>query len=398
MQIGMILDNEFTGDVRVANEVQSLQSAGHQVFVLCYTYGDKPQREIYCGATIVRFPVNKWWKNKIKGLNYTLFNIFPHWWKGKITKFLDDFDIDVLHVHDLWMMQSALLAVSNRPTRIVLDLHENFVSAIGQYRYSTTFPGNLLISQDKWRRAETKWLKAVDHIIVVIEEARERVLKLGIDEDKISVVPNYVNIEDYSLENSTLTNKLIAQYQGCTVATYTGGFDYHRGLEVLIRAVKTVIESYPDFKLVLVGGGSNEGELKDLVGSLQLDNYVTFAGYLPHTDLPSYVAASDICLIPHLKNEHTDNTIPHKLFQYMLKKKPIVASDCNPIKRIIEQSQSGVIYKSDDARGLASSILSVLKSGQNTRDEMGRRGHEAVITTYNWETAASTLVKLYDEY
>ena len=55
MRIGMILDNEFSGDLRVENEVTSLQNAGHQVFVLCLNYGRKKNYEEFNGAKIVRF-------------------------------------------------------------------------------------------------------------------------------------------------------------------------------------------------------------------------------------------------------------------------------------------------------------------------------------------------------
>lgn len=396
MRIGMILDNEFTGDPRVTNEVQALQQAGHQVTVLCYTYGAKPEREDYYGATIVRIPVNKWLKNKAKGLNNTIINVYPIWWKTKIKRFIKDFDIEVLHVHDLWMAESAIAVAKQHPIRIVLDLHENFVYALGSYRYSTTFPGNVLISQERWRQSEIMWLDEVDDIIVVIKEARERLINLGVDDKRISVVPNYVNIKDYSVENVDLTAALVDQYQGQVVATYTGGFDHHRGLDILIKATKIVKDQVPSFHLVLVGGGSNEEELRQLVRDLELDDKVTFAGYVPHEQLPSYVSASDICMIPHLKNPHTDNTIPHKLFQYMLKSKPIVASDCNPLQRIIQDTGTGMVYRSDDPSDLASTISGLLLTDEANLMEMGRKGVRAVREKYNWSIASKTLVDLYE--
>ena len=78
---------------------------------------------------------------------------------------------------------------------------------------------------------------------------------------------------------------------------------------------------------------------------LSVSNYVVFEGFQPQEKIPSYIIASSIGLIPHLKTAHTDNTIPHKLFHYMLMNKPVVAANCNPIERILNESNAGLIYR-----------------------------------------------------
>ena len=105
--------------------------------------------------------------------------------------------IEVLHIHDLWMLNSAYKANKEFNLPVVSDLHENFVHALDHYRFANTFPGNLLISKKRWERSEIKWTNKADHIITVIEEAVERYKSLGIAEDKISVVANYVNLDSF---------------------------------------------------------------------------------------------------------------------------------------------------------------------------------------------------------
>ena len=86
LRIGMILDNEFSGDMRVENEVQALVNAGHEVFVFCINYGSKPEKENYHGASIIRIPISKFAKNKLNGLNNTIFNFYPGWWSKRLVK------------------------------------------------------------------------------------------------------------------------------------------------------------------------------------------------------------------------------------------------------------------------------------------------------------------------
>ncbi|MEN8194303.1 MAG: glycosyltransferase, partial [Bacteroidota bacterium] len=107
--------------------------------------------------------------------------------------------------------------------------------------------------------------------------------------------------------------------------------------------------------------------------------------------------ASNMCLIPHLKSVHTDNTIPHKLFQYMILEKPVVASNCNPIIRIIEETKAGLIYQSNNEADLAAKVISLYEDTK-LRKEMGRKGKEAVLEKYNWDKASKNLISIYSEF
>lgn len=389
----MILDNEFSRDPRVKNEVFSLIKAGFRVSVLCYSYGNKPLFENYYGARIIRFKVNKKFIKKIKGLNNTFFNIFPMIWSRKIKNFILYENITHLHVHDLWMLQSALWANKAFKLPIVADLHENFVHALGQYKYSTTFPGSLLISQKKWEKDEITWLNQVDIIIVVIEEAKDRLISLGIPENKIRLVSNYVRISEFTSDIKELTFELQHKNSQFFTVTYTGGFGRHRGLNILLDSIPIIVENIPNLKVILVGGGSIEKELKDKSKKLNIEEYVDFPGYLPPEELPSYINASDICIIPHLKSGHTDNTIPHKLFQYMILQKLVIGSDCNPIKRIIYETKAGIVYKNDSPIELAKAVI---KAYYMDRAKIGLNGKNAVVTKYNWASTVKTLLEIYD--
>ncbi len=394
MRIGMILDNEFTGDLRVENEVTALQIAGYNVFVLCLNFGAKKDHENFQGAEIFRISISKFIKKKLVGLNNTVFNLYPIFWSIHIKRFISNNKIEVLHVHDLWMLNSAFKANENFNLPVVSDLHENFVHALNHYRFANTFPGNLLISKKRWKKSEVEWTNKADHIITVIEEAVERYKTLGIAEDKISVVANYVNLDSFL--SSPIDENIVNKIKDSFTVTYVGGFDVHRGLESALKAVSIIAEEIKNFKLILVGTGSNFESLVQLSKKLNIENYISFEGWQPHEKLSSYIKASDICLIPHLKSVHTDNTIPHKLFQYMIFEKPVVASDCNPIKRILDETRAGVVFESNNEADLANKVID-LQNNKKLQLEMGKRGKEAVLEKYNWDEASKNLITLYNK-
>lgn len=390
----MILDNEFTGDLRVENEVIALRNAGFEVFILCLNYDSKPEYEDYYGAQIVRILKSKSIIKKLRALTNTILNFYPHWWSKYIIKFVKKYQIDVLHIHDLYMLEAGFIAKNKlkNDIKVVGDLHENYVEGLKHYRFSTTFPGKYIISIPKWDQTEIEWCNRIDHLITVIEEAVERYVSLGIPKEKITVVANYVNQSEFL--NNQDNHEIINRYKDKFIISYIGGFDIHRGIETIIHAMPMIVEKCGNVKLILVGKGQNSGELVRLAEQLGVNKYISFEGWQPPVNLSSYIKASNVCLIPHLKTVHTDNTIPHKLFQYMLLEKPVVATNCVPIQRIIEETKSGLIYENNNFNQLANLIIK-LYNNKLLQRQMGVNGKKAVMEKYNWKNTSKSLINLY---
>jgi len=390
----MILDNEFTGDMRVENEVISLQKAGFQVYVLCLNYGNKPAIEDFHGAKVIRIQLSLYLKKKMKGLCNTFIDPYSIFWGRHILKFIRKYDIRVIHAHDLYMLGGAFYANKRlrNSCKVVADLHENYPEALKGYKFTQVFPGNLIVSIPGWEKTEVRWLNQSDYIITVIEEAAERYAGLGIPREKIFVVANYVNKEQFEQEADPT---IIQKFQGKNIATYIGGFDNHRGLETALRATLLIIDQIPDYQLVLVGAGRNEGDLKKLAHHYGIETYISFEGYQPPELLPSYILSSAVCLIPHRKTPHTDNTIPHKLFQYMLLGKPVLVSDCKPLERIVSETRAGLVFQSGNEHDFAEKITQLFSDPEQS-DQMGKNGKRAVREKYNWEATANNLILLYN--
>jgi glycosyltransferase involved in cell wall biosynthesis len=121
---------------------------------------------------------------------------------------------------------------------------------------------------------------------------------------------------------------------------------------------------------------------------------VEIIGWQPFHKVPSYIEASHIGLVPHHQNPHTDATIPHKLFQYMLMSKPVIVSSCRPLKRIVEETKSGLVFHSGDPKHLAKQIQT-LYSNPQLRSDCALHGHEAATHQYNWMAEGAKLTRLY---
>jgi glycosyltransferase involved in cell wall biosynthesis len=103
---------------------------------------------------------------------------------------------------------------------------------------------------------------------------------------------------------------------------------------------------------------------------------------------------SDAAVIPHVRNDNNDASSPNKLYQYMYLNKPIISSDCTSLKRIINQTHTGFIYKNDSSDDL-SFLLEKLSVDRKILDELDGNGRTAVIEKYNWNIDKSRLLNAY---
>jgi glycosyltransferase involved in cell wall biosynthesis len=106
------------------------------------------------------------------------------------------------------------------------------------------------------------------------------------------------------------------------------------------------------------------------------------------------LAGSDAAIIPHLRTENNDASSPNKLYQYMYLNKPIISTDCTSLKRIINETGTGFIYK-NDSPGELFLLLEKLITDRNLLKETKGNGRKAVLEKYNWNIDKKRLIDAY---
>lgn len=376
----MILDREFPPDIRVENEIETLANGGHDIHIACYTQKGKPSFETIGKLSVHRKPMSSFiYKSSVACLTLPFYFSY---WKRFISELLSAQSFDIIHIHDLPLVRVGYWSAKNNNIKLISDLHENWPAFLKISKHSNTFIGKLISPIFMWRRYEKKILRTVDAVIVVVDEAKTRLVKLGITSEKIHIVSNTINLSDLKLP-SPISKEDVILY-------YAGGITFHRGLQNIIRAMHK--SNNIRLKFWILGDGSYKNSLVNLVNQFSLNDRVIFQGYQPFKKVMEMLAESDFAVIPHLKTEHTDSTIPHKLFQYMYAEKPVIASDCLPIKRILEETGAGIAYPSEDIVSI-SEIFNQL--GTLNYVEMGLKGKKAVIEKYNWSIDSEILLNVY---
>lgn len=392
MRIGMVLKGKIPPpDIRVEKEAGTLAGEGYDVHLLLERRpGEKTEEE--SGPISMLRGVEMSRLGEIVHRYRFSYTFRDRGWRKAIRDFAIDRSIDVLHIHDLPLVGEAVRVGKELNIPVVADMHENYPGGL-QVWYTNQFKKKTIYNFKRWARYEREILGQADAVIAVIEESRERLMGIGIPADKIFVVPNTAHTERIKIPVDPEIKK---KYEGKFVASYIGGFAPHRGLDTAIKSLPFLRERVPGIRLVLVGNRNRPymEYLKKLASGLKCSDLVEMPGWQPFEKIWSYIDASDVCLVPHARNPHTDTTIPHKIFQYMMVKKPVIVSDCPPLKRVIEDSGGGLVFRHDSPEELAGCIARFYDD-EGLRRDAGEKGRTAFHDRYNWDSTSEELKALY---
>lgn len=390
MKIGMILDASFPPDPRVENEAISLISAGHEVHLFCLAYSpDFKEKQVYKGIHVYRYYCNRL-NYKLSALAYTL-PFYHKFLRKHLKSFLADTNVDILHVHDI---QSARAVFQlNHQYKIILDLHENRPEIMKYYPHVNSLRGRFLISPEKWRSFEKKYIEEAYRVIVVTEPAKRHYVEMTRSAtDKFIVVPNTIRKAFY--ESPSYHEEITTKYKDTYNLLYMGDTGVRRGTLELIQAVAIVRTKITNVKLIMVGKSQEDEILRQEIAQLNLHDHVKLTGWQNFETFQSYLKVSKIGFSPLHRNLHHDTTFANKIFQYLCFGLPIVVSDATAQKEVVEQFNCGYSYPANNVQALAECILKLYEDLENYQ-RMSEQAILAVRTKYNWETTSAELINFY---
>ena len=386
-KILMLLDNPYPKDERVEKEAQSLASEGFTIHLICFGYGNESEKEFLGGIWVHRIKISKALKGKIHPLIAQWPILYRAIWLKKVLKLIDDEGINLVHAHDLPMCLLGHTIKRRRRIKFIADLHENFPSLIQGMSYRKSLLGRLLVNVKAWYEKEKVWLDNADAILVTAAGMRERLINTGLRDKSYYVIENTIRLDDYDIPHRSPDPEYFTLF-------YSGGITIHRGLQYILKGMVLLRSKIPNLRLWIVGAGRYERELKVMQEELGLNN-ITFWGWKSTHEMFELMTQADLCIIPHLKSEHTDNTSPNKIFQYFYANKPVLVSDCNYLVEVITNTGAGNYYKSKSAESFADKLLQ-LKT-ESDLQLLAMRGRDAVIQRYNWQLTAQRLNAAYQE-
>ncbi len=365
---------------RMLKENRSYIGAGAEALSLIVgERRDDDLREDVDGATLLAYRLPRLGAIRTKIASQALFRSRD--FRRHIERAVAEIEPDVIQAHDMFVAGSALAARPRTP--VVLDLHEHYPAAVEVYR--TAYPPlkRLLFSlfqhRRRMERVERRFINRSSLTFTVTEEATERVIG-KCPSATTATVPN-VERRDFG---SGITASSPSEEDGVFRLTYVGSFENHRGLDTIVRAIAHL--DNPSLRVELIGARDSDyvRRLRREVDERALDRVVNIHEWVPPAQVAQIIDQSDLALVPHDPNDQTNATLPHKLFQYMARSKPVLVSSCPPLAKHVQAADSGFVFNAGDEHDCARAIQAAV---DNRADliRLGENGRRYVTETMNWE-------------
>jgi glycosyltransferase involved in cell wall biosynthesis len=285
---------------------------------------------------------------------------------------------DVYHAHEPDSFQVALKLKKRLNSKAIFDSHEYHPEAFAEH-----FPvGKTLVTKIIYLYEKIMCKKA-DYIISVNDILVDKFKRYN---KNVALIPNYPNMESVSKE-----------YSEKPTFIYVGGIREDRGILKILEAIELVDK---DYKFVFLGSFQTE-EFKFKIENFLENNLknkdIVFPGKVPHLEVFNYLKKADVgFVILQPNNWRYINSEPIKLFEYMISKTAIIASDFPMMRTIVEDAQCGVLVNPTDKESIADAIRLLGIEREKTK-QMASKGNEIVVQKYSWSIVEKTLLHAYSK-
>jgi len=204
-----------------------------------------------------------------------------------------------------------------------------------------------------------------------------------IDEEKISIVPNGVDLSFFKTKNRD-PNKIV----------FSGVMYHHRGLEVLLDAAPKIVKEIPETKLVLYGDGPEMKKLKEIVRQKNLDSNIEFKGWIDRMDIPEHLSNASIGIGPLKRTVVTENALPIKVLEYMASSLPIIAKTGTLPEDVLKDNENGWFV--ENSSELSEKIIK-LEQNPEIVEKMGKKSLN-MVQKFSWEGIVKSIIDIYEQF
>jgi len=208
---------------------------------------------------------------------------------------------------------------------------------------------------------ESQAAREADAVVVITRALGEEMVRRGVPADKITLVPNGVDIRRFvpRPRDGALATRL--GLQGKRVIGYIGSIVDYEGLDLLMHAIHGLHQrDIRDVAALIVGDGIVLDSVKTLARELGIANHVVFTGRVPHHEVEAHYSLVDIAPFPRKSLPVTEMVSPLKPLEAMAMNKVVVASDVAALAEMIEPGVNGLTFRKDDIEDLTAVLARVL--------------------------------------
>ena len=241
---------------------------------------------------------------------------------------------------------------------------------------------------------EKSTIKNSSKVITINKKLAEFVTMLGADKEKTCVIGAGIDLKRF---NSKMDGYEVRKTYGIKeydIVLFFMGWLYHfSGLKEVALELAKIKDEKSNVKLLIIGDGDAFDDLQRIREEYHLDNQIILTGKKPYQEIPAFIAASDICLLPAYPTEKImQDIVPIKLYEYMAMGKPVITTKLPGVMKEFGNDH-GVIYV-DKTEDVLKKAVELIEDG--SVEEEGRKAR-MFVEKYNWDDIVDEFERVLEE-
>ena len=243
---------------------------------------------------------------------------------------------------------------------------------------------------------ERRAMLGADRVIAISHRLRDELIQKGIEEKRLSVVPNGVDLDTFKPKEKNA--RILKQYdlQGKIVIGFIGSIRKLEGLSLFIDHLPELTNQYENIRVLLVGDGDEVTVLKDMTTKRSLQKQVIFTGRVNHDDILDYYSVIDIFVYPRINSKVNQKVTPLKPLEAMAMQKVVIGSDVGGLKELIQEGKNGLLFRTDDGEHLVRRCKDVIENAA-FRQTIAEQTRSWVERERDWKNIIPTYAEIYSE-
>jgi glycogen(starch) synthase len=270
----------------------------------------------------------------------------------------DSYAFDLVHGHD-WLVANACDHLARRfGAPLVTTIH---ATEYGRHQgWVEEHPQSYIHGVERWISNRSQRVIACSHYM------REQIADIfGVEEGRISVIPNGIDPDDLPNQDPATLTRLRADFAAPEerLVLLIGRLVYEKGFQLALEAMPRLIEAVPGTRFLVAGSGTHEPELRRQAEQLGLMGHGTFLGWIGDDVLHSLYRIADLTVVPSIYE-------PFGLvaLEAMASGCPCIVADTGGLREVVPHEEAGLRFTASDPGALAEVAIRVLSD-----DELGRR-------------------------
>jgi len=309
----------------------------------------------------------------------------------KILRVAQENSVDLIHAHSPTLCGiPALKAAKRMHVPFIYEMRAIWEdSAVEQKKFSkNSFRYKLS------RFIETRLLQKADVVTTISQGLVNEICGRGVDAKRIFTIPNGVDTEKFAplKKDGILVNKF--KLNSNVVVGFIGSFFRGEGVDLLIKAWPEILKKCSNAKLLIVGGGLEEENIKELIIHNDMVNSIKYVGQVPHKDILKYYSLGDIFVYPRIPERLYQLVTPLKPLEAMSMGKAVLGSDVGGLKELINDGSSGLLFKAGDISDLIKKCIHLIKD-ETLRSNLGYQAILEMKQHRTWHEIVKDYLDIY---